>query len=334
MNRRVLTATRPFRLSLQYRRMKTVFAYLALFICCFLTCGAQSQTAPAPQRSSAPPPSTKTDDSMVFIRGGTFQMGIAATDIPRLQKIFAIENAKLFQDELPRHTVTVKDFYLDKNLVTNAEFKAFIAANPQFNFARVSENLDNGNYLQHWDTPEGDNAKPDHPVVNVNWYAATMYCRWAGKRLPTEAEWEFAARGGKDALFPWGDEPPNQTRANFNNNVGTTTPVGVYPANPYGLYDMAGNVWQFLSDKWAPYSFNAEKKKQQDTHAKHNADSSGIGRDLFPDKPRHVIRGGSYAGASINLWLEYRDSHPANGSQPFVGFRCAKSAATGTPLDR
>jgi len=259
---------------------------------------------------------------MVLIHGGTFQMGIDASDIPRFQKIFSIESAKLFQDEVPRHTITVQDFYIDKNLVTNAQFKNFVDAHPLWRrngSLSKSAGFDNGNYLRHWETPNSENAKPDQPVVNVSWYAATGYCRWAGKRLPTEAEWEFAARGGQDALFPWGDKLPDETRANFNNDIGTTTPVGSYPANPYGLFDMAGNVWQFLYDEWAPYGqTSAEKQKPPESTL----------YQLTPlPEPRHVIRGGSYAGAPINLWVEYRDSHPAGGSQPFVGFRCAGSAS-------
>ena len=274
--------------------MKPATRQLALLFCVSSPCFAQTPVA------AAASPTAKADDTMVLIRGGTFQMGIDAADIPRFQKIFAIENGKLFLD-----------------------------ANPQFSSDRFPKEFDNGNYLQHWKTPDHDNRKPDHPVVNVNWYAAFGYCHSAGKRLPSEAEWEFAARGGRDTLFPWGDELPDPSRANFNNNVGTTTPVGAYPANPYGLLDMAGNVWQFLSGKWASYSSGQREKEQQEPQAKRNtAEWSEIFRDLYPDASRRPIRGGSFAGHPVNLWVQYRDSHPANGSQPFVGFRCAKSASS------
>ena len=293
--------------------MKIAAAYLALLFCFSSTCCAQSQTAPAATNPSTKPRSTTTDDSMVLIPGGTFQMGIDPADIPRFQKIFAIENARLFQDELPRHTVIVKDFYIDKNLVTNAQFKAFVDANPDWSPDTIRKDFDNGNYLQHWASPASRNARPTHPVVNVNWFAAASYCIWAGKRLPTEAEWEFAAGGGQNRVFPWGDELPDETRANFNDDVGTTTPVGAYPPNPYGLHDMAGNAWQFLADGWAPYSA---------------AELQGPPLLVLsqPGILRRVIRGGSYAGHAVNLWIEYRDSHPSNGSQPFVGFRCAQPA--------
>jgi len=215
--------------------MKPATAQLALLFCVSSPCFAQTPVA------AAASPTAKTDDTMVLIRGGTIQMGIDAADIPRFQKIFAIENGKLFEDELPRHSVTVKDFYMDKNLVTNAQFKSFLDANPQFSSDRFPKEFDNGNYLQHWKTPDHDNAKPDHPVVNVNWYAAFGYCHSAGKRLPSEAEWEFAARGGRDTLFPWGDELPDPSRANFNNNVGTTTPTPPIPTGSSTWQGTFGN---------------------------------------------------------------------------------------------
>ena len=265
---------------------------------------------------------------MVLIHGATFQMGIDAAEIHRFQKIFNIDHPQLFNDQLPKHTVTVGDFYLDKHLVTNAQFKAFLDAKPGFSSNRVLESLDNGNFLQHWKTRNAENAKPNHPVVNVNWYVAVAFCGWVRKRLPSEAEWELAARGGRDTLFPWGDELPDETRANFADNVGTTTPVEAYPRNAFGLYDMAGNVWQFLADDWTEYPNHAVIGTPQ------HVNQEQLGRYVIhPNAARKVIRGGSYAGAPINLWVEYRDSHPANGSRDFVGFRCAKSASVKTPSE-
>jgi formylglycine-generating enzyme required for sulfatase activity len=256
---------------------------------------------------------------MVLVRGGTMEMGIDANEIPGFQKIFGIDAAQLFQDEAGRHPVTVDDFYLDKNLVMNAEFKKFVDANPGWQPGRISSELDNGNYLKHWKMPDTLTQKANHPVVNVNWYAAVAYCQWEGKRLPTEAEWEFAARGGQTVLFPWGDEMPNGKRANFSGSgLGTTSAVGAYPPNGYGLFDMAGNVWQFLADEWQAYPANARKNPV--AGGKRFAE----GKSFLQVTTRRVIRGGSYEGASVNLWVEYRDSHPPNGSREFVGFRCAK----------
>ncbi len=163
----------------------------------------------------------------------------------------------------------------------------------------------------------------NHPVTNVTWYDAAAYCQWLGSRLPTEAEWEYAARGGGNAMFPWGDATADPSRANYSvSGFGTTTAIGTYPPNGYGLYDMAGNVWQFMADEWAPYSTKTPAKPKQ-----------GKKMEIFPEEfeflsvtTRRVIRGGSWGGAPVNLWVEYRDSHPPDGAQPFVGFRCAKSA--------
>ncbi len=258
-------------------------------------------------------------DSMVLVRGGTIQIGIDASEISRFEKVFDIPTAQLFQDEVPKHWVTLDGFYIDKYLVTNAQFKSFTDANAEWRPGRIARKLDNGNYLRHWTTAAELTMRADHPVVNVNWYAAVAYCRWRGKRLPSEAEWEYAARGGLNALFPWGDDPVDKTHANSaTSRLGTTSPVGTYPANRYGLFDMAGNVWEFLVDEWTPYSSMPQKNPVA-------GDSRFLDATAFLKvKTRRVIRGGSFDGAPVNLWVEYRDSHPPTGSREFVGFRCAK----------
>jgi formylglycine-generating enzyme len=259
--------------------------------------------------------------AMVLITGATFQMGTDQSDIPELQLVFGIKQAELFADEIPRHPVTIHSFYLDKYEVTNAQFKTFVEHNPDWRQDRIPARYHNGNYLKHWNSKGYPKEKANHPVVNISWYAAVAYCQWTGKRLPTEAEWEYAARGGlKAKAFPWGDEPVDKTRANYGESgFGDTTPVGSYYANGYGLFDMAGNVWEYLADEWGRYSSSA----QIDPIA---------GGSLFPDDAflaitsRRVIRGGSWGGAPVNLRVTYRDSHPPNGARDFVGFRCAESA--------
>jgi sulfatase modifying factor 1 len=257
--------------------------------------------------------------SMALVRGGTVQIGIDATQIPSFLTIFGIDGPQLFQDEVPKHGVTLDDFYIDECPVTNAQFKRFTDANPEWQPDRIPRQLDNGNYLKHWKETDALTTHADHPAVNVNWYAAVAYCRWSGKRLPTEIEWEHAARGGGNGLFPWGNQPVDGSRANFSGSgLNTTSPVGKYPANGYGLFDMAGNVWQFVADEWKPYSSTPQKNPV-------------AGGNLFLKttaflnvKTRRVIRGGSFGGVPVNLWVEYRDSHPPDGSRDFVGFRCAK----------
>jgi formylglycine-generating enzyme len=256
---------------------------------------------------------------MALIRGVTTQMGIDATQIPGLEKTFDINAPQLFQDELPKHAVTLDDFYIDKYPVTNAQFKRFADANPEWQPDRIPPELHNGNYLKHWKERDAFTIKADHPVVNVSWYAAIAYCRWAGKRLPTEAEWEHAARGGRHALFPWGNQPVDANRVNFSGSGRhTTSPVGKYPGNGYGLFDMVGNVWQFLADEWKPYP----SLRQKNPVAGGNLFLDGTG--FLHVKTRRVIRGGSFDGQSVNFWVEYRDSHPPGDAREFVGFRCAK----------
>jgi formylglycine-generating enzyme len=257
---------------------------------------------------------SKADHDMALIPGATFQMGIDETDLPRFQKLFGIRGAQLFEPEMPKHWVTIDSFYIDRKLVTNAQFKKFIVGNSGWRVDRITSSLHNGHYLEHWKGNEIPTGREDHPVVNVSWYAAVAYCRSVGKRLPSEAEWEFAAKGQLNGVFPWGDSPAEKTRANFSDSgIGSTSAVGSYPANGYGLFDMAGNAWEYLADEWGSYQWSAQKNPIAD-------------QDRFLQvKTRRVIRGGSWGGAPINLWVDYRDSHPPEGAKDFVGFRCAKS---------
>jgi formylglycine-generating enzyme required for sulfatase activity len=260
------------------------------------------------------------DKEMTIIAGATLQMGINAPDVVRLRKVFEIKEAELFEPEIPKHTVTIDTFYMDRHLVTNSQFKKFIEENPFWRPDRIPSSLHNGNYLRNWETNDIPSKQANHPVVNDSWYAAVAYCQWVGKRLPTEAEWEHAARGKLNGLYPWGDEPVDKGRANYSGtSIGTTTAVGSYPANGYGLFDMVGNVWEYMADEWGPYNSIAQRNPV-------------AGGDLIVDndaflriKSRRVIRGGSWGGAPVNLWVDFRDSHPPDGARGFVGFRCAKS---------
>jgi len=285
-----------------------------LLIMCLLLTGAPILSS---AQNNSQPARVK---SMVRIPGGTFQMGTDESRIKQIAEAFNVtRHPDLVGSETPKHTVTLSSFDLDKNELTNAEFGAFIRSHPEWSAAHIARRWHNGNYLKDWVGEIFPEGKADHPVVNVSWYAAVAFCQSLGKRLPTEAEWEFAARGGlRDKTFPWGDEPVDRTRANYSgSNLNATTPVGSYQPNGYGLFDMAGNVWEFLVDEWAPYSGAAQINPV-------------AGGNLFLDqsflevRTRRVIRGGSFAGAPLNLRVTYRDSHPPDGAQDFVGFRCAK----------
>ena len=222
---------------------------------------------------------------MVLIPAGDFQMGREA-----------------YYDEKPMHTVYVDAFYMDTYQVTNAQYKAFVDANPQWQKDNIPDKYHAGHYLLFWSGNSYPSGEGNHPVVCVSWYAAMAYAQWAGKRLPTEAEWEKSARGGLVGKeYPWGDTI-DANKANYDRNVGTTpiglagstTPVGTYAPNGYGLYDMAGNVWEWCVD--------------------------GYKRDFS----RRVLRGGGWADTKTFLRVANRDSLPPTYTNSTYGFRCAR----------
>jgi formylglycine-generating enzyme required for sulfatase activity len=271
-----------------------------------------------------PPPLARhaqapSDREMALVRGAIYEAGTEQSEVNNLMLAFGVKRADVFAAEVPRHTVALEDFYLDRHEVTNEQFKRFIEANPTWGKSRVPARYHNGRYLQHWTGDTYPAGKARHPVVNVSWYAAAAFCRWAGKRLPTEAEWEYAARGGlMGRQFPWGDELPDRTRANYSvSGFGEAVAVGTYAPNGYGLYDMAGNVWEYMADEWGPYPARADTRAKTAGDAEPNLDAV---------RTRRVIRGGSWGGAPVNLRAAYRDSHPPDGAGDHVGFRCARSA--------
>jgi formylglycine-generating enzyme required for sulfatase activity len=232
----------------------------------------------------------------VLVQGGTFRMGTSAAAIPGLKARYGVSFPGVFEDEVPERTVTVAPFRLDRHEVTNARFAQFVRAHPEWGPGRLAADEHNGHYLEHWKDGRVPAGQDQHPVVFVTWPAARAFCEWASGRLPSEAEWEFAARAGRDSEFPWGDAPASPARANYGaSGVGTTRPAGSYAANPLGLYDLAGNVWEFTGDVWPDARGNR----------------------------RRAIRGGSFGGAPVNLRTRWRDSHVEDNAVAFVGFRCA-----------
>jgi formylglycine-generating enzyme required for sulfatase activity len=261
---------------------------------------------------------------MALIKGGTFSMG-ADKEMP---------------DEAPAHEVSVDAFWMDRREVSVEEFSKFVAATgyqtdaERFGWSGVFKR-ETGEWERvdgaDWRRPEGPDstaAAPDEPVCQVSWHDAEAYARWMGKRLPTEAEWEYAARGGlARKRYAWGDElrPGGHPVANWwqgrfperdtgEDGFKGRAPVGSFAPNGYGLFDVAGNVWEWCADWYAGDYYEAS--------ARNNPMGPGAGDE-------RVIRGGSWMCAE-NFCSNYRvasRSHAAPDSGlDNLGFRCARDA--------
>ena len=253
-------------------------------------------------------------EGMVLIPAGSFEMGS--------------EDPEAEADEQPVHTVHLDAFYMDTHEVTNAEFKIFVDANPQWQKDNIEERFAPHSYLYFWTGTDYPAGKADYPVVYVTWYAAMAYAEWAGKRLPTEAEWEYAARGGlAGKKYPWGDTI-SPADASYDRNVNGRTPVGQYPENGYGLYDMAGNVYEWCLD-----AYDADFYAVSDNSRNPIAGGETVQwlRDNFksiPNDSRRVVRGGSWAYDARYLRVAYRlTTGGARGTSDIYGFRCVKDVA-------
>ncbi len=268
-------------------------------------------------------------EGMVLIPGGTFQMGSKDAEALNDEQPTHTVYVDAFYDEQPVHTVYVDAFYMDTHEVTNAEYKSFLLANPQWQKTQIPDALHNGRYLSHWDGNNYPVGEADHPVTYVSWYGAMAYAAWAGKRLPTEAEWEKAARGGLvDKRYPWGDTiTPND--ANYGKNVGGTTAVGSYAANGYGLFDMAGNVSEWCLDEWDAdfYSQSPSRNPLSGVSGSTLANLAEIVDNYTNIESDRVLRGGSWYCASRLLRVTFRPEitptftlYPAG-----LGFRCARA---------
>lgn len=227
--------------------------------------------------------------------------------------------------------------------------EVLVAASLVFTPPKVAVSLKN--HMKWWDWVKGADwrrpngpgssieGKDDHPVVQISWFDAAAYAEWAGKRLPTEAEWEYAARGGrKEATYVWGDEEFSETHPQANIWQGAfphqstkpdgaygTTPVKSYKANPYGLYDMAGNVWEWCSDWYKAGYYQEEKQKGISINPK------GADKSFDPDEPfavKRIHRGGSFLchdSYCKGYRITARMKTCPDTSLNHLGFRCVKS---------
>ncbi len=323
----------------------------------------------SPSDKGSPQPKGIVPEGMVWIPGGTFNMGTA--------------DEMGWEEEKPVHKAKVNGFWMDVHEVTNEQFKNFVVSTGYITDAEKAPSLEEimsqvppgtpppdsadlvpgsmvfmipeqavplNNYAHwwkwihgaNWQHPEGPESNIEgreaHPVVHISWNDAQAYAKWIGKRLPTEAEWEFAARGGlKNKKFVWGDEAPSDTKVFANTWQGTfpsenkavdgftgTAPVKSFAPNGYGLYDMAGNVWEWCNDWYDKHLYQAyDKDDVQDN-------PQGPAKSHDPDQPYlplRVQKGGSFL-CHDSYCQRYRpgarqSSSPESGMS-HVGFRCVK----------
>ena len=251
------------------------------------------------------------DGEMVRVPSGTFLMGLTDEDP------FDMQNAG-------RIRVSMSPFHIDRFEVTNAEYRAYLDS---LNRTTGQTRLPDSTAWQSneagvtWQEYFYGSTYADHPVVAVTWKEARAYCRWERKRLPTEAEWEYAARSGNvGGIYPWsGFNPQNRSGrylANYDpgragkdaDGYAFTAPVGSYPPSTWGIHDMSGNVAEWVADTYTA------------TYGQHS--------DLNPfwtesDESRHVVRGGSWSSNAFRIGVGFRDYQPASDASPQIGFRCA-----------
>ena len=245
---------------------------------------------------------------MMLIPAGKFKMGR--------------ENADAWSQYL-QPFVYMDAFYMDKYEVTNAEYQAFVLANPEWQKDRIDGQFHDGYYLFSWNGNDYPVGKENHPVWSVSWYAAMAYAEWADKRLPTEAEWEYAARGGLvGKKYPWGDTL-DSSQANYNSgNVGDTMPVGSYPANGYGLYDMAGNVWEWCLDAVDGDFYEISPSQ----HPLSDSESIKLLLNTYKKiKSPRVLRGGSWYDTAHYMRCAERGTNAPPDATNDVGFRCVRA---------
>lgn len=277
---------------------KNLVALIAFSACYFFGGSAYSEELIKKINSTALA-SKQIPQGMVIIPAGEFTRGTASKEA---QKVCLKNNdhckEKWFEDEEPLHSVKLNSFFLDRHEVTQKEYQSVMLKNPS------------------------DFKGPNLPVERVTWYEAMEYCQKTGKRLPTEAEWEWAAKGGKPWVFTWGNDAESH-RANFcdrscdkrwkekqfEDGYSYTAPVGSFPANDYGLYDMAGNVYEWVMDWY-----------QKDYYENPQTENP-----KGPEKgSRKVMRGGSWINYSVGVRPSDRTDAKPSEKINFVGFRCAK----------
>ncbi|MBP90357.1 MAG: hypothetical protein CMJ64_27235 [Planctomycetaceae bacterium] len=303
-------------------RMTTlvVLAVLMLNVLLVFVCSVHAEEK---QNKPATAENAKDGAEMILITGGSFLMGTAPAEIDEQFRDTGLPEdwKKHALDEQPRHRRTVEPFYIYKYEVTNEQYKAFMDATDH-------------RPPPHWKGKDYPADKGNHPVVEVSWDDADAYCRWAGTRLPTEAQWEYAARGAEPAegepsrVFPWGNSWDRTLSNNASLHAGKelqnaadwkewyesdqkskfplTSRVGSFPksVSPFGVQDMAGNAWEWCAEVQAPYP-------------EQNAEEAD-------DKKLRARRGGSWANVALHIRSVDRQGAPQDDLNIYTGFRCVK----------
>jgi formylglycine-generating enzyme required for sulfatase activity len=258
------------------KRIPILFAFPVIFgLAAFVSAGETPDPVPV-------------INGMIFIPAGEFTMGSNLSDLKNLAEV----------DEFPQRTVYVDAFYVDIHEVTNAEYKYYVDSME----VEPPHRWENGNYAIGLD---------GYPVVDISWEEAAAYARFVGKRLPTEAEWEKAARGTNGRIYPWGDSFSN-THANNSDRL---APVMSFPdgKSPYGVFDMAGNAAEWV-DAW----YDAYPRTEDDVLPKEFA----VRKQRFPEKKYRVYRGGSWNSFGKFLRCANREREKPDKKWLYIGFRC------------
>jgi len=338
------------------------------------TIAAEASVSPfAPTIPNQSPAPSNAPAGMVWIPGGEFSMGCMAPS----EGYCTVATMNAVNDAQPVHRVYVDGFWMDTNDVTNEKFEKFVKATGYKTIAEIAptreqfptappENLVAGStvftpttnavplddYFQWWRYVHGANWRhptgPDsdlkgrgnYPVVQIAYADAAAYAKWAGKRLPTEAEWEFAARGGLTGkTYAWGDEfkPGGKWMANIyegqfpvkdtgEDGFAGLAPVAQFPPNGYGLYDMAGNVWQWCSDWYRPDTY--ARLKLAGVAVARNPQGSSASYSPGDDQPQRVQRGGSFLCTDqycTRYMMGTRGKGDVDTGSNHLGFRCVKT---------